>query len=150
MARLLATSPLRQLFVSLHESRVKHSTKNGEDQLSRIWLAVLGCLSLALFACETIESHNPLRPEPTPPSVSAVLDRAEAIEAQMLFMLRDLAGCPRAISLDREYEEMMDSKYPGVRAGIRDVKDFSNTRLAWDIMDDIEDQLVKLSDACRR
>ena len=88
---------------------------------------------------------------PEPPTREEVRQRAEILETQSLLVGFGAMLCMDGQRLLNEAESDMKRKYPShYDTALSDLHRLSDTRLAWDILDDVEDLLKDISRACRR
>ena len=88
---------------------------------------------------------------PEPPTREEVRQRAERLEAQSLLTGVEAMLCMDGQRLIEEAEADMKRKYPDhYDTSLSDLHRVADTRVAWDILDDVEKLLKDISRACRR
>ncbi len=88
---------------------------------------------------------------PEPPTREEVRRRAERLDAQSLLIGFGAMLCMDGHRLVEEAEADMKRKYPDhYDMPLSDVHKLQDTRIAWNILDDVENLLKAISRACRR
>ena len=88
---------------------------------------------------------------PEPPTQAEVKQRAEALESQSLLIGYGAIACVDIHGLVREAEAKLKRRYPDHHdVPLSDLYQISDTRIAWDILDDMEKLMKDISRACRR
>ena len=139
--------------------------KGSGNLLIPIILIVMVIIALALVFVEPLRtdvsnalsslSDSPTvsvaRPEPTPPSREDVRERAEFLSSQLELMKWGLLSCLRGQRLAFESTKDLERKYPDVHSfKVEAVGRLEDTRMASEILDEIEDMMDDMERVCRR
>ena len=84
------------------------------------------------------------------PTRQEVRDRAEILDSQLLTLGFGALMCPSASRLISESEADLREKYGHLyNTALTDLHRLSDTRLAWKILDDVQDLIRDVERACR-